>query len=159
MATGSNSADTIRSDQILRSNPADLCIQDVLRTAELERHGAMCGDGSILMDAPSASNARLVQMAGGLGTQDEREAARLIWKSSCIELLSEVDRRRMKKTTEAHVVVKANTKEETAVALAAISHRWRIYTDGGCDDSGNGTESGAAGWGSTSWKWMRRAAN
>ena len=39
------------------------------------------------------------------------------------------------------------TKEETAAALVAISHRWRIYTDGGCDDSGNGTESGAAGWG------------
>ena len=53
----------------------------------------------------------------------------------------------MGKTTEAHVVVKANTKEETAAELAAKPHRWRIYTDGGCDESGKGEESGAAGWG------------
>jgi hypothetical protein len=35
--------------------------------------------------------------------------------------------------------VKTNTKEETAAELAAKPHRWRIYTDGGCDDSGKGT--------------------
>ena len=37
----------------------------------------------------------------------------------------------MGKTTEAYVVVKANTKEETAAELAAKPHWWRIYTDGG----------------------------
>ena len=132
---------------ILRSSPEDLCRQDVLRTAELERLGVMSGDGSILMDAPSSSNKRLIQMAGGSGTEEEREVARVLWKASCIQLLSEADRKRMGKTTEAHVVVKANTKEETAAELAAKPHRWRIYTDGGCDESGKGEESGAAGWG------------
>jgi hypothetical protein len=55
----------------------------------------------------------------------------------------------MGKTTEAYVVVKANTKEETAAELAAKPHphRWRIYTDGGSDESGKGEESGVAGWG------------
>ena len=61
--------------------------------------------------------------------------------------MSEVDKRRLRKTTEALVVVKANTKEETAAELAKIPHRWRIYTDGGCNNSGKGKESGAAGWG------------
>jgi hypothetical protein len=43
--------------------------------------------------------------------------------------------------------VKANTKEETSAELAAKPHRWRIYTDGGCGNSGKGKESGAARWG------------
>ena len=51
------------------------------------------------------------------------------------------------RATLGYVPVKANTKEETAAELAAKPDRWRIYADGGCDDSGNGKESGVAGWG------------
>ena len=29
--------------------------------------------------------------------------------------------------------LKANTVEETATALVDIDHKWRIYSDGGCD--------------------------
>ena len=79
----------------------------------------------------------------------EREEARKNWKQSCFALLSEADRERMGKTNHRYAPVKANTKEETAAELAAKPHRWRIYTDGGCIDSGSGkgTESGAARWG------------
>ena len=132
---------------ILRSDPGDLGRQDVLTTAELERRDEMDGDGSILMDAPSSSNSQLIRRAGGSGSVAEREEARKNWKQSCFALLSDADRERMGKTNNRYVPVKANTKEETAAELAAKPHRWRIYTDGGCTDSGKGKESGAAGWG------------
>ena len=53
----------------------------------------------------------------------------------------------MGKTSHHYELVKANTKKETTVELAAKPHWWRIYTDGGCTDSGKGTESGVVGWG------------
>ena len=39
------------------------------------------------------------------------------------------------------------TSAETEAALADIQHRYRLYTDGGCDDNGAGGVDGAAGWG------------
>jgi hypothetical protein len=42
---------------------------------------------------------------------------------------------------------KANTREETAVQLAAHPYQWWIYTHSGCDDSGKGEGGGAARWG------------
>jgi hypothetical protein len=52
----------------------------------------------------------------------------------------------MGKTTSHFELVQANTEEETVAELTANPHRWRIYTDGGCDDNGKGKESGAARW-------------
>jgi hypothetical protein len=99
------------------------------------------------MDAPSAPNTRLVQMAGGSRIYDEREVARLLWKSSCIELLSKVDRKKLGRTTEAYAAIEANTEEVEDL------HRRRMRQIG----ERNG---GRWGWmrGCTSWRWMRRTA-
>jgi ribonuclease HI len=43
--------------------------------------------------------------------------------------------------------IKANTAEETAAALVAIKHKWRIYSDGECDGNGAKGVWGASGFG------------
>ena len=123
----------------------------LLRYAELRRRKIVVEPGDFLMDAPAHSdNDMLIGLAGGTGTQDEREAARRQWKEWCLQKLSAADRDRRKKVyagKEAGQSVKANTAEETAAALAEMEHGWRIYSDGGCDGNGAKGVWGASGFG------------
>ena len=122
----------------------------VLRYAELVRRKVVREPGDILMDAPAHSNNdQLIGMAGGTGTAEEREVARKQWKEWCTRKLSAADRDRKKRRRERvpSESVKANTVEETAAALANIVHKWRIYSDGGCDGNGAKGIWGKAGYG------------
>jgi hypothetical protein len=102
------------------------------------------------MDAPAHSNNdQLIGLAGGTGTVEEREVARKQWKEWCTRKLSATHRDRKKRRRERvpPVSIKANTAEETAVALVEIDHKWRIYSDGGCDGNGAKGVWGASGFG------------
>jgi ribonuclease HI len=122
----------------------------VLRYAELVRRKVVKEPGDILMDAPAHSNNdQLIGMAGGAGTVEEREVARKQWKEWCTRRLSTADRDRKKRRHERvpSASIKANTVEETAAALENIVHKWRIYSDGGCDGNGAKGIWGKAGYG------------
>ena len=88
-------------------------------------------------------------MAGGSSTQEDRKENRQRWERWAKDLLSPADRERMKKKYVAsgeRTRTKVNpTSAETEAALADIQHRYRLYTDGGCDDNGTGGVDGAAG--------------
>jgi hypothetical protein len=113
-------------------------------------------DGDILMDAPAHnSNDQLIGLAGGSGSVDEREVARKQWREWCLRRLSDADkdRKTRKHKPKAEDVVKANTAEETAVALAAVEYRYWIYIDGGSDGNGAKGQWGALGY--TEWRLTR----
>jgi hypothetical protein len=102
------------------------------------------------LDAPAHnSNDQLIGLAGGSGSVEEREAARKQWRECCLWRLSDADKHRKtrKHKPNAEDVVMANTAEETAAALAAVEHRYRIYSDGGSDGNGAKGQWGASGYG------------
>jgi hypothetical protein len=111
-------------------------VRALLRYAELERRGVIDEPGDILMDVPaSTANGDLVDMAGGFGTAEHREAQRLHWRGMCKRRMADVDRTRqvMREDLLAEIrkSVTANTAEETSAALLNTEHSWRIYSDGG----------------------------
>jgi hypothetical protein len=111
----------------------------VLRYAELVRRKVVKEVGDIMDDAPAHNNNdQLIGLAGGTGTEEEREAARKQLKEWCTRKLSAADRDRKKRRRERvpPVSIKANTAEETVTALVEIGHKWRIYSDEGCDGNG-----------------------
>jgi ribonuclease HI len=131
---------------IFRDKPGDRLRRDLLRNIELDRRGELDVAGCFWADAPeSDSNDDLVQMAGGAGSMEERRDVKRRWKRECIDLLAKPDQLRMFPSHRCELE-RANTREETISKLAAVEHRFRIYTDGGCDDSGEG---GIAGWGAS----------
>jgi len=129
---------------ILRDKPGDRLRRDLLRNIELDRRGELNVVGCFWADAPASdSNDDLVQMVGGAGPMEERRDAKRRWKRECIDLLSKPDQLRMFPSHH-WKLERANTRAETLAKLAEVEHSIRIYTDGGCDDSGEG---GIAGWG------------
>ena len=103
-----------------------------------------------MMDAPAHNNNdQLIGLAGGSGSDAEREVARKQWKEWCSRRLSDADKDRKKKRykLKAEDAVKANDAEGTAAALSAVTHRYRIYSDGGSDGNGAGGVWGASGYG------------
>jgi hypothetical protein len=107
---------------LLRDDPGNLARQLMLRYAEVEARGMIHVEGSILMDAPAFNNNdQLIGLAGGSGTTAEREEARKQWKAWSMQLLSEGDRARMKKSStpsdDKAREITANTAEETATVL------------------------------------------
>ena len=81
------------------------------------------------------TNGQLVEMAGGFGSTENRETRRAEWKAMCKRRLSDADRSRVNRKedllADIRACVTANTTEETAAALSATEHKWRIYSDGG----------------------------
>ena len=93
----------------------------------------------------------LVHLAGGSGTFEDRKEARRRWESWCKDKLCPADREKLKRKSKRrdgqlrrHT---ANTAEQTAAVLASTPHRYRAYTDGGCDGNGSKGVWGASGWG------------
>ena len=122
----------------------------MLRYNELRMRGVVDVDGDIMMDAPAHSNNdQLIGLAGGSGSEEEREAARKTWKEWCSRRLSDADKDRRKKRykPKAEDAVKANDAAGTAAALGAVVHRYRIYSDGGTDGNGAGRVWGDSGYG------------
>ena len=137
---------------LLRNDPGDLTRQLLLRYAEVEARGMISVEGSILMDAPAYNTKdQLVALAGGNGSEKEREEARKTWREWSMRHLSDGDRARMKKSSTPSDIkareIKANTPEETAKVLRDTEHDWRLYSDGGCD--GNGAKGF---WGDSEWE-------
>jgi hypothetical protein len=65
----------------------------LLRYAELERRGVIHEPGDILMRvSASTANGDVIDMAGGFGTAEHREAQRLDWRGLCKRRLADVDR-------------------------------------------------------------------
>ena len=137
----------------LRADPGDLARRDILRHYEMTHvRKWFTVEGDLMMDAPAANTTeQLVYMAGGSGTQEDRKENRQRWERWAKDLLSPADRERMKKKYVAsgeRTRTKVNpTSAETEAALADIQQRYRLYTDGGCDDNGAGGVDGAASWG------------
>jgi hypothetical protein len=84
------------------------------------------------------SNDQLIGLVGGSGSVEEREAAQNQWREWCLRRLSDAnkDRKTRKHNPKAVNAVMANTAEETAAALAAVEHWYRIYSDRGSDGNG-----------------------
>ena len=112
---------------LLRNDPGDLTRQLLLRYAEVEARGMISVEGSILMDAPAYNTKdQLVALAGGSGSEKEREEARKTWKGWSMRHLSDGDRAKMKKSStpsdKKAREIKANTPEETAKVLIDTEH-------------------------------------
>ena len=103
-------------------------------------------------EAPAASStSMLVWLAGGSGSIEDQEQNQQRWQKWAKEKLSPADRERMKKKKSKQDQQAArfgrNTAAQTAAALAAVDHQYRIYTDGGADGNGARGHRGASGWG------------
>ena len=109
-----------------------------------------------MSEAPAASNTdMLIWLAGGAGSDEDRTANQKQWQKWCENHLSPADLKRMKKTKKKKTATtsdrpgrfRKNTAVQTAEALRVSPHRFRLYTDGGCDGNGARGKRGAAGWG------------
>ena len=78
----------------------------------------------------------LIWLAGGAGSSEDKTANQKRWQQWCENHLSRADLRRMKKKEETATKggrparFQKNTDVQVAAALAAIPHRFRLYTDG-----------------------------
>ena len=135
---------------LLRAEEGNLTRRLVLRFVALLKRKLVNDVGTILMDAPAFTSVKqLVGLAGGSGSAEDRKAGRRQWRAWARQLLGAADLARRKRAPKGGQAIEAKTAEQTAVALAETPHRWRFYTDGGCDGNGAGGDWGVAAFGAT----------
>ena len=133
---------------ILRSDPASLTRQAVLRLAEMSLRGQINPAGSILMDAPAFTSVEmLVYLAGGSGGESDREENRQRWREVGLSCLCPADVARRKGGVAVNTLQTHNTSAEFRATLASIDHALLLYTDGGANGNGACGEWGSAGFG------------
>ena len=113
----------------------------LLRYADFEWRGVVDKPDDNMMDVPANnSNGQLIEMARRFGTHENRKAQRAVWHEWAQRKMSHIDRNRRKGHDDVMTHVKqsvtTNRAKETAEALRDTKHRWRVYSDGGCDGNG-----------------------
>eukprot|EP01052_Picozoa_sp_SAG31_P062920 SAG31_NODE_21883_length_538_cov_1.496583_1_plen_121_part_10 len=85
----------------------------------------------------------------GYGDEDTRKESKDRWRMLAKGQMQVCEQVRLAKvgSDPARPRYTRNSAEQTAAALADAAHRYRIYTDGGCDGNGAGGDWGVAAYG------------